>query len=1130
MSQQQRIQNIFGTQDWQNIYQTFRDADFKSYDYETIRKSMIDYISTYHPENFNDYINSSEFIALIDLIAFMGQSISYRVDLNARENFLDTATRRESILRLAKLVNYQPKRNLAAQGYLKIETIVTDEDVVDSMGINLKNTPIVWNDSTANNWQERWNTILNAALVSSQSIDNPGNTNVIDNVAIGEYSIDYPSTSTQPLPFAARIDGVVQNFEAVNMTSLGKTFVYEQSPSTNTVFNLLYKKDNKGYASNNTGYFMYIKQGNRASERFTITESLPNRSVQLSTTNVNNTDVWLFEITAAGTLVPWTAIDSLYGYNTSYNNSSVSNKKIYSVETGVNDTVVLNFGDGVFSDIPVGNFICYVRQSNGLSYRINPTELNNVTFNIPYLSKVGRVQSLRVVASLKYTIANSAERESLDQIKLRAPQNYYTQNRMVNGQDYNSLPFTKYHNILKIKSVNRTSSGVSRYLDVIDPTGRYSSTNIYCSDGVIYQDDTLLSDAFIYASRTDIITAVQNKVLPIVANSSLINFFYANYGASSVGFATSWKMILTDNNTSSGYMVDDSVSPPTLISTDNSKFANRYSVGSILKFTPPTGKVFDNNNAIVNGSVTSLKINQHSEIYATVKTVVANGTGNNNLRPGQNVDGTGAVLLSEKVPTGAVLNSILPVYRPYLTSTEQTTLINLLEQDRNVGLGYDRATQTWYTIDNPNTTAGFETLNAAIGTATNKAKTWLITFTSSTGTYKINARFLRHYFASERETKFFYDPTVKIYNPQNGKQLKDGITVLKSNALPGIESNTGFSRDVPMEVKNQVVGADGFVDDTKIEIKFADKDSNSVPDDPFYYKNVVGTSPDYVFFQTQSDTNSSREVPLASGTVKVADDGFTIDSDIYSYANGDIVFAENDGAAGVFYRISRTSTSASKVAVTGYSYKYGRQDIKFQYRHNAPADRRIDPSPSNIIDVYILEKNYAADYSNWIQDGTGKVAEPIEPTTESLRTDFINLDEYKMISDLLIFNPVKFKPLFGTKAELELQARFVVVKNPNVIVSDSEIKSRVISKINEYFSVDNWDFGETFYFSELAAYLHAELNSIISSVHLVPVSTNQTYGDLQQIRCQSFEIFTSSTTVANIDVVTNLTSSQLRVS
>ena len=124
---QQRIQNIFGSQDWKAIYQTFRDADFKSYDYETLRKSMVDYISTYHPENFNDYINSSEFVALIDLIAFMGQSISFRVDFNARENYLDTATRRESILRLAKLINYRPKRNLAAQGYLKIESVVTDE-------------------------------------------------------------------------------------------------------------------------------------------------------------------------------------------------------------------------------------------------------------------------------------------------------------------------------------------------------------------------------------------------------------------------------------------------------------------------------------------------------------------------------------------------------------------------------------------------------------------------------------------------------------------------------------------------------------------------------------------------------------------------------------------------------------------------------------------------------------------------------------------------------------------------------------------------------------------------------------------------------------------------------------------
>jgi hypothetical protein len=35
-------------------------ADFTSYDYETLRKSFITYITTYYPETFNDYIESSQ--------------------------------------------------------------------------------------------------------------------------------------------------------------------------------------------------------------------------------------------------------------------------------------------------------------------------------------------------------------------------------------------------------------------------------------------------------------------------------------------------------------------------------------------------------------------------------------------------------------------------------------------------------------------------------------------------------------------------------------------------------------------------------------------------------------------------------------------------------------------------------------------------------------------------------------------------------------------------------------------------------------------------------------------------------------------------------------------------------------
>ena len=151
-----------------------------------------------------------------------------------------------------------------------------------------------------------------------------------------------------------------------------------------------------------------------------------------------------------------------------------------------------------------------------------------------------------------------------------------------------------------------------------------------------------------------------------------------------------------------------------------------------------------------------------------------------------------------------------------------------------------------------------------------------------------------------------------------------------------------------------------------------------------------------------------------------------------------------------------------------YVAKTGRQDLIFQYRHNAPNNRRIDPSPNNIIDLFILTRQYEEDYSNWVSDVTGTVDEPAAPTSEELRIEFNDLNNSKMVSDTLIFISDAIKPLFGAEATTELQATFKVVKNPNLNISDSQVKSDLIAAINDYFNINNWDFGETFYFTELS--------------------------------------------------------------
>jgi hypothetical protein len=96
------------------------------------------------------------------------------------------------------------------------------------------------------------------------------------------------------------------------------------------------------------------------------------------------------------------------------------------------------------------------------------------------------------------------------------------------------------------------------------------------------------------------------------------------------------------------------------------------------------------------------------------------------------------------------------------------------------------------------------------------------------------------------------------------------------------------------------------------------------------------------------------------------------------------------------------------------------------------------------------------------------------------------------------------------------------------VVSVSEIKSRMVAAVNEYFTIDKWDFGLTFFFSELAAYLHKELGDIISTVVLVPQDPLKSFGDLYEIRCQPNEIFVNAATVNDIEVIDALTSSELR--
>ena len=1133
-----RQSGLLVAENWKKIYQTFQEADFTSYDFETLRKTMIDYLRLYYPEDFNDFIESSEFVALIDLIAFMGQSLSFRTDLNARENFIDTAERRDSILKLARLINYNPKRNSPATGYLKIDSVITTETLFDSNGLNLSNLIVNWNDQTNDYWLEQFTTVINAALVNNQAIGKPGNSQLLSGVLTEEYSLNLIQNVLGVYGFKSSIEGTTYDFEAVSASSLNKDYIYELPPTTNGTFNILYRNDNFGNSSNDTGFFIFFKQGTLNKQEFNVTETIPNRVVSVNSTNINNTDVWLYALDSNGQLSNrWSSVPAVTGINVIYNDSQLRN--LYQINTLSGDQIDLVFGDGSFANMPIGNFRVYYRVSNGLTYKITPDEMRGITLTMPYISRENRVEQLTIRASLQYTVSNASARETSDDIRKKAPQQYYTQNRMITGEDYNILPYTSFGNVIKVKSINRTSAGLSRYLDVVDSTGKYSSTNIFGSDGVLYKENFIKTFKFSFNTLSDVLSIINTQIIEKITSKEMLHFFYGNYPTFKIPDVSQeilltetippemiWQSSTIGSNESSGYFkIPSKTHPndltytqtyvPAQISGSVSTTARYLRKGAIVRFRPLNGYYFDAANNMIPASVTNS--NSRLFIYASVLEVFGDGTNNGQ---GNFDNGSGPVIVNLKVPSGAVVDCVYPMFANNFTSFFSNVISTNLLSFNNFGVTYDIKSQTWKIIstENLNITGPF-TLSKQLDTSGRSLdSSWLIRFEFTPTGYISYYRGIDYIFHSVKETKFYFDETTKIFDTKTGTTIHDQIKIFKTQSQP--DSSLPIGQDITWYVAKTFSESDGYVNKNKIYITYSDTNNDGIPDNPDLFNILVNSALNLVYFEVVSTgyENFSDMILVDNGKVdSLYGSVAAINYNKSHYLPDQIFYAFDENK---FYTLD---SNYNLVLETKYLAKVGRQDIAFQYRHNSPSNRRIDPSSTNIIDVYLLTSSYERDFRNWIQDTTNTISKPNDPTVQELSIEFSTLNNIKSISDTIVFNSARYKLLFGTKAPNNLQATFKVVKNPLINISDNDIKTSVIAAINNYFDIANWEFGETFYFSELSAYLHRVLSPNVASIMIVPLDTNISFGNLYQINAEPNEIIASAATVDNVEIVTAVT-------
>jgi hypothetical protein len=391
--------------------------------------------------------------------------------------------------------------------------------------------------------------------------------------------------------------------------------------------------------------------------------------------------------------------------------------------------------------------------------------------------------------------------------------------------------------------------------------------------------------------------------------------------------------------------------------------------------------------------------------------------------------------------------------------------------------------------------------------------------------------------AESLTTKFWFNQNTQIIDPATNKPVYDKIRVLRSNL--DVSNQSLLKADI-YDTVDFVYDIDGVIKFNRIEILPTDTENftqagDTTPDNLLQFIAFSNTRYEYFVISLADPANpiipaNGWLVPMSAtyaGDVSVLNVAGQYDVQKVMLRGGIYSTLSSGSGDGEFTFNAGSSVS---VEVTNDGYQLGRRrsvsDLDFMWQHFSPVTHLIDPSVTNIHDAFILTRGY---YNNVIDYVKGySDINPQPPTPLELRTSYGSLLANKMLSDTVVMHSGKIKLLFGALADQKLRARFKVVKAPSSTFSDERIKSEIISVIDTFFDIQNWDFGDIFYATELISLIHQRLTVQIASVVLVPMYSVNSFGSLFTIDSGFDEILQSAASVNDIEIVGALTPTVLR--
>ena len=423
-----------------------RPINYTSRDFETIKEDLVNYAKRYYPTTFKDFNEASFGSLMLDLVAYVGDQLSFYADYQANESFLDSAIEFKNIVRLCKELGYKLPGAAVASGnctfYVKVPASST------TRGPDLNYFPIL----------QRGTTLSSTNGASYTLVENVDFTKSSNEITVAEVDND----TGVPTFFAVKAKGKVisgRRFEETisigefirfRKVQLGRRDISEIISVVDAQGNEFYEVD---YLTENVIFketpnfntdrdvVPYIMTAIPVPRRFSVEHDASRRTfLQFGYGSEENLTGDLI-IDPADVVLEVTGRD--YTTDSTFDPSNlITNDKFGVTPSNTTLSVIYTANDSVSINAPVG------------------TILNAVTPEMIFQNEASLVKSSvnAVIASLEVEneepILGDTSDLTPDEIRTRAYATFASQNRAVTRSDYVSLCYRMPGKFGKIKRAN----------------------------------------------------------------------------------------------------------------------------------------------------------------------------------------------------------------------------------------------------------------------------------------------------------------------------------------------------------------------------------------------------------------------------------------------------------------------------------------------------------------------------------------------------------------------------------------------------------------------------------------------------------------------------------------------------